>query len=1030
MAEQRNTGNVIDDLKDVNKIVQAMSISTNAISKILNSVSNLGAKIDEISKIDKTIKKVNKTIVQIQSVIHVLVDSLTTMTGVFNVGDADKLNELLVDANEYALDENGKPILQDGQKIIKASRQTLPVILCKTAESIGKIIDAMGKLGNISINPIAGLKAHIYMKHIGSYLSLLVDTITKSFAGIDTKKNKNLFKILTTDPERTITKLDNNKHDWKVGENGESKSEDLSKTTTQVIKGRMGVLDIITTILNIVEKLGTLKIPNSLYLKFIVNRYASIMSSLIKDFTKEFGGLKGTDVSVLSQVADIANTVVESILSVSAMLGGPKQFIKFYIASISARLAIQQFGMLLGRIITLLNSKEFEQLKDEKYIESITTGFANIKDITNSLIEIMGKFILVSLAMIALGALVVPALIAYIPIIIFLFALKGIIKIINWLFNKESTTSLLESIENISKIALRLSAAILLLSITILTIAILGQFIEENWKTILKTFLLIGALLVIFALLGFAKEVTKEGAISILIMSASMILLSASMLLLYQATKGMTWEQFGMIFAIIGGIIGVFALAGFISASILAGAMAILAISAPLILISIALLIFINVIEKAQKLGITKATKEQIKLPIRVIESAVKAICDIGIKSILEASMKILPLLAITAGIGKMADVVQKIASLSIPTKFDKNGNPIAFTKMGPDDFELATKNISLLLTTILTAIGSDEMTKILDNLKSRSIHNVAKVLDASSGISNVLDSINKASKIDSANIAKGICGIKEAIVQYIGMINDLFVRKGELEMTTKSILGFNVPVPTYKETKAPEIDTSHITQCINSLFKISKLTTALKDVIDNITAIKIPDINDASKIKECILQYISLIGNGDNSIKLDAKWKDKIKALEKTANAIEDFANIKSDRIKETTENFVKLIDKTNTVNVDKIKSIRDMFEQMARFSESIKGDFDKLADVLSDKLVDILEKLHTTIEDMTNKPLVVPQQAQFMPVQNASAQTPQQNAKQSSVDTESLENIESILTEMSMLVKEIKENTETTSF
>ena len=38
-------------------------------------------------------------------------------------------------------------------------------------------------------------------------------------------------------------------------------------------------------------------------------------------------------------------------------------------------------------------------------------------------------------------------------------------------------------------------------------------------------------------------------------------------------------------------------------------------------------------------------------------------------------------------------------------------------------------------------------------------------------------------------------------------------------------------------------------------------------------------------------------------------------------------------------------------------------MFEQMANFSKSVQGDFDKLADILSDKLCTVLEKLQETI-------------------------------------------------------------------
>jgi hypothetical protein len=47
-------------------------------------------------------------------------------------------------------------------------------------------------------------------------------------------------------------------------------------------------------------------------------------------------------------------------------------------------------------------------------------------------------------------------------------------------------------------------------------------------------------------------------------------------------------------------------------------------------------------------------------------------------------------------------------------------------------------------------------------------------------------------------------------------------------------------------------------------------------------------------------------------------------------------------------------------------------MMAEMARFSESVHGDFEALADVLSEKLVDILEKLHgTLVEIQTGSPV-----------------------------------------------------------
>ena len=49
-------------------------------------------------------------------------------------------------------------------------------------------------------------------------------------------------------------------------------------------------------------------------------------------------------------------------------------------------------------------------------------------------------------------------------------------------------------------------------------------------------------------------------------------------------------------------------------------------------------------------------------------------------------------------------------------------------------------------------------------------------------------------------------------------------------------------------------------------------------------------------------------------------------------------------------------------------------MFEQMAEFSKSVHGDFDRLADVLSEKLCDVLEKLQKTLDDIANMDFPTP--------------------------------------------------------
>ena len=73
----------------------------------------------------------------------------------------------------------------------------------------------------------------------------------------------------------------------------------------------------------------------------------------------------------------------------------------------------------------------------------------------------------------------------------------------------------------------------------------------------------------------------------------------------------------------------------------------------------------------------------------------------------------------------------------------------------------------------------------------------------------------------------------------------------------------------------------------------------------------------------------------------------------------LNNISKVDSSKMKKNIDNYVKFIDKINTIEVEKVKATTDMFKQMSEFSNSIKGDFDKLAEALSEKLLPVLEDL-----------------------------------------------------------------------
>ena len=67
--------------------------------------------------------------------------------------------------------------------------------------------------------------------------------------------------------------------------------------------------------------------------------------------------------------------------------------------------------------------------------------------------------------------------------------------------------------------------------------------------------------------------------------------------------------------------------------------------------------------------------------------------------------------------------------------------------------------------------------------------------------------------------------------------------------------------------------------------------------------------------------------------------------------------------------DNYVNFVDKVNSVEVNKLENATNMFKQMSRFSTSIKGDFDKLAESLSEKLLPVLEELKEVMNVIPEK-------------------------------------------------------------
>ena len=86
-----------------------------------------------------------------------------------------------------------------------------------------------------------------------------------------------------------------------------------------------------------------------------------------------------------------------------------------------------------------------------------------------------------------------------------------------------------------------------------------------------------------------------------------------------------------------------------------------------------------------------------------------------------------------------------------------------------------------------------------------------------------------------------------------------------------------------------------------------------------------------------------------------------RLNILERFIKTLNDnaFSSENAKNTEKVLNNYVTFVDKVNAVEVKKLENATNMFKQMSNFSHSIKGDFDKLAESLSEKLLPVLEEL-----------------------------------------------------------------------
>lgn len=94
----------------------------------------------------------------------------------------------------------------------------------------------------------------------------------------------------------------------------------------------------------------------------------------------------------------------------------------------------------------------------------------------------------------------------------------------------------------------------------------------------------------------------------------------------------------------------------------------------------------------------------------------------------------------------------------------------------------------------------------------------------------------------------------------------------------------------------------------------------------------------------------------------------DDMERINEVIGAVQSTPEIASSykKIMEANTNF---LGKINTTKLENLKTAANLFEQMAKFSESISGDFEGLADTLNDKIAPLMEELKELLDGVQKK-------------------------------------------------------------
>lgn len=631
-------------------------------------------------------------------------------------------------------------------------------------------------------------------------------------------------------------------------------------------------------------------------------------------------------------------------------------------------------------------------------LEKINITNADVFDDIESILE---KLVLIAKRLSIITLLVIPAIVGMIATIIFVMVLSVFCKAIDFV-SKWVSTNALTTIKNIGEINV-LIGTLMLVGVTILLFALITPIIikaiTEYWWQFLvvlgiSIFITWGVMYIAAKLSVKAAVSAIQLAVNILIIMGSLMM--AAMVILVAAAVGNMLKESDAVGAIILTIIGMIAIS-----AIMVGLGIALSFASPYIGWAIGgitpMVVLLGMMVAA---GLSMVALSNFDLNFGEYDKDKKVATGIkgNVGKILEFSDWLLTSLGdktklFGSGRGKMRRGKRYMRQVNKTVKLIKNiAHSIeSISKITIDREKLLGDNgtIPLLFKTVkeintklfgdggLMANDTSANYEALDfimpwrlvsksvnqkeNKANHKLNRINKVISTLNNIGGSLMSIQKL-KLDK--------DVRESIESKIGQMFTF------ISYLSGKISDFMKP----SEEAAANVSNKDIKKADKKLSKVESVMVSLKSITDSlksISEIKIGDIADknslAGKANDNIANVFgatnSLIttvktkidnfGNTDKVVEFTEKISPVISCIKNLTSQFSDFANVDNTKLGNNINSFGGFIDKVNTIDVEKAQKTTQLFEQMSKFSASIKGDFDKLAEALNEKMLPVLEEL-----------------------------------------------------------------------